>query len=432
MSETVAERQQSTGEVDNPITGIDIDLVGVTKRYPGQKRAAVEPIDLHIPAGEIAIFIGPSGCGKTTSLKMINRLIEPSGGKILLGGEDSTTVNENELRRKIGYVIQGGSLFPHLTVADNIGLVPGLLKWDKKRISDRVDELLELVSLDPKRYRNRYPRELSGGQQQRVGVARGLAADPPVILMDEPFGAVDPITRQRLQDELMSIQEELRKTIVCVTHDIDEAIKLGDRILILAEGAQIQQYDTPEAILAAPANDFVADFVGAGSSLKQLSLSRVSDIELSQPTTATIGESAADALSRAQTNRDKAVIVLDSRRRPRDWVWLRELKSQDRITDPGDDEINTVDRRATLNDALDTMLADSHAGAIVTGRRDEYLGVINFEKVTEHMVATTAQVQAEQEESGPDQPNGTQPGQDQPDQDQTGQDQQGEPQGAGA
>src|SRR3546814_576544 len=225
-----------------------------------------------IPAGEIVAFVGPSGCGKTTSLKMINRLIEPTSGTILLDGEDIRKESATSLRRKIGYVIQGGSLFPHMSVATNVGVVPKMLGWKADRISARVDELLDLVGLDPDRYRDRYPRELSGGQQQRVGVARGLAADPPVILMDEPFGAVDPITRQRLQAELISIQRDLGKTIVCVTHDIDEAIKLGDRILILQEGAKIAQYDTPENILAAPAHDFVADFVGAGSTLDRQSV----------------------------------------------------------------------------------------------------------------------------------------------------------------
>ena len=366
---------------------MEIELIDVTKKYSGQKRPAVDSLSVHIPAGEIAIFIGPSGCGKTTSLKMINRLIEPTSGQILIGGKDARSRNENDLRREIGYVIQGGSLFPHLTVSDNIAMVPRLLKWDRKKITQRVDELLELVGLDPRRYRTRYPRELSGGQQQRVGVARGLAADPPVILMDEPFGAVDPITRQRLQDELLSIQDELHKTIVCVTHDIDEAIKLGDRIMILQEGAQVAQYDTPERILAAPANDFVADFVGAGSSLKQLSLTRVSDVDLIQPTTATVGESTEDVLARARTNGDDAVIILDGRKRPRHWAWLRELRNQQTITDPGDDRVLTVDVRATLNDALDTMLTSSHGGAVVTGRRDEYRGVIDFDTVTDHMRA---------------------------------------------
>jgi osmoprotectant transport system ATP-binding protein len=391
--QTVAVPEPGTGRTDT------IVLEGVEKTYPGSTQPAVSQLDLAIPKGDIVMLIGPSGCGKTTTLKMINRLIEPTSGQILIGGEDSRSRNENDLRRKIGYVIQGGSLFPHLTVADNIGLVPGLLRWDKQKITERVDELLELVGLDPKRYRNRYPRELSGGQQQRVGVARGLAADPPVILMDEPFGAVDPITRQRLQDELLSIQEELRKTIVCVTHDIDEAIKLGDRILILEEGARVAQYDTPDRILAAPANDFVADFVGAGSSLKQLSLSRVSEVDLNTPTTASVGESTADAIARAKANGDDAVIVLDGRKRPRAWLWLRELKGA-QVTDPGDDEVLTVDHRATLNDALDTMLTESHGGAIVTGRRDEYQGVIDFDAVTTHVAeaAREAVEQADREE----------------------------------
>ena len=386
-SSTTTPTADTSGGQNGDVSGVEIELIDVTKKYSGQKRPAVDSLSVHIPAGEIAIFIGPSGCGKTTSLKMINRLIEPTSGQILIGGKDARSRNENDLRREIGYVIQGGSLFPHLTVSDNIAMVPRLLKWDRKKITQRVDELLELVGLDPRRYRTRYPRELSGGQQQRVGVARGLAADPPVILMDEPFGAVDPITRQRLQDELLSIQDELHKTIVCVTHDIDEAIKLGDRIMILQEGAQVAQYDTPERILAAPANDFVADFVGAGSSLKQLSLTRVSDVDLIQPTTATVGESTEDVLARARTNGDDAVIILDGRKRPRHWAWLRELRNQQTITDPGDDRVLTVDVRATLNDALDTMLTSSHGGAVVTGRRDEYRGVIDFDTVTDHMRA---------------------------------------------
>src|SRR5699024_8924836 len=210
------------------------------------------------------------------------------------------------------------------TVKENIGLVPGLLKWDKQRTADRVDELLELTGLDPSRYRDRYPKELSGGQQQRVGVARGLAADPPVLLMDEPFGAVDPITRQRLQDELMTIQEELQKTIVCVTHDIDEAVKLGDRILLLREGAHIAQYDTPTNILAAPAHELVADFVGSGSSLKQLSLSRVDELELQSPVLAAVGDDGTEAAEAARAVGQRDVIVLDSRRRPVGWYSLSQ------------------------------------------------------------------------------------------------------------
>ncbi len=380
MSET------STAPAESEVSGVDIELVDVVKRYPGQKKAAVEGLSLHIPAGEIVMFVGPSGCGKTTSLKMINRLIEPTAGSIRIGGEDIHGKDDDELRRHIGYVIQGGSLFPHMTVTQNIALVPGLLGWDKRRTAERVDELLELVGLDPARYRSRYPRELSGGQQQRVGVARGLAADPPVILMDEPFGAVDPITRQRLQDELLSIQEELRKTIVCVTHDFDEAVKLGDRILILTEGAKIAQYDTPEAILANPADRFVADFVGAGAALKQLTLSRVNEIELGQPTIAAVGDSAADVMRTARAAGHDSVVVLDSKRRPIEWIWTKDLADMDRVPAPADDEdLITIDRRATLNDALDTMLVCSHGRAVVTGRRDEYLGVVDFQAVLDRI-----------------------------------------------
>ncbi len=395
---TTANTNESTAP-GGEVSGVDLELVDVVKRYPGQKKAAVDGLSLHIPAGEIVMFVGPSGCGKTTSLKMINRLIEPTSGTITIGGEDVRGKNVDQLRRHVGYVIQGGSLFPHMTVADNIALVPQLLKWDKSRTADRVDELLELVSLDPARYRDRYPRELSGGQQQRVGVARGLAADPPVILMDEPFGAVDPITRQRLQDELLRIQEELRKTIVCVTHDIDEAVKLGDRILILQEGAEIAQYDTPEAILAAPANRFVEDFVGAGSTLKQLSLSRVADVELAHPSTAQVGERVAEVVTRAKSNGDAAVVVLDDKNRPVDWLWLRELDGHETVPSGDHHEVLTLDRRATLNDALDTMLTSTHGAAIVTGRRDEYLGVVNFDAVTGLMRATEQQQLAQQESS---------------------------------
>lgn len=368
--------------------GVEIQLQGVTKRYPGQSEPAVGDLNLTVPAGEMVMFVGPSGCGKTTSLKMINRLIEPSGGRILINGEDVTDKNPTELRRKIGYVIQGGGMMPHLTVADNVGMVPGLLKWDKKRITKRVDELLDLVGLEPSVYRGRYPRELSGGQQQRVGVARGLAGDPPIVLMDEPFGAVDPITRSRLQDELMNIQSELNKTIVCVTHDIDEAIKLGDRILILEPGAQIAQYDTPENILAAPANDFVADFIGAGSTLKQLSLQRADELEFDHPVTARIGEPVADVEKRLADAGEDSAVILDDRDRPREWLSLRQLRRHRAVPTP-EYQVQTIDHRSTLNDALDVMLESSHGGAMVT-ERSRYVGVLSYDAVTEHVRALKA------------------------------------------
>jgi len=260
--------------------GVPIVLTDLTKSYPGQAKAAVDAVSMEIPAGEIVVFVGPSGCGKTTTMRMINRLIEPTSGTITIGGEDVTSLDDVQLRRKIGYVIQQVGLIPHLSIAQNIALVPKLLKWDKKRITSRVDEMLTVVGLDPEQYRSRYPRQLSGGQQQRVGVARALAADPPIMLMDEPFGAVDPITRSRLQDEFLSLQQTLGKTIVFVTHDFDEALKLGDRIAVLREGSQIAQYDTPEAILAHPADDFVSGFIGEGAALKRLHFERVDSLDL--------------------------------------------------------------------------------------------------------------------------------------------------------
>jgi len=257
-----------------------IEFRGVSKTYPGSSRPVVNDLSFEVLDGEICVLVGPSGCGKTTSMRMINRLIEPSEGEILIDGEPNTAMSGTRLRRGIGYAIQQIGLFPHRTIADNIATVPHLLEWEKDRIATRVDELLELVRLDPKQYRDRYPAELSGGQQQRVGVARALAADPPIMLMDEPFGAVDPINRNRLQDEFLRIQGEIKKTIVFVTHDIDEAIKMGDKIAILKEGGILAQYDTPENILANPGSDFVSSFVGTDRVLKRLSLVLVRDMDL--------------------------------------------------------------------------------------------------------------------------------------------------------
>jgi len=248
-----------------------IGLKGLTKRFADEARPAVDALTLEVAEGETCVLIGPSGCGKTTTMRMVNRMIEPDAGSIEVAGRDVTHVDPIELRRSIGYVIQQIGLFPHMTIGENIATVPRLLGWDAERIAKRVDELLELVAMDPGGYRNRFPRELSGGQRQRVGVARALAADPPVMLMDEPFGAIDPITRARLQQEFLRIQERLRKTVVFVTHDIDEAIRMGDRIAILRAG-RLVQYDTPEAILARPAEAFVEEFVGVDRVLKRLSL----------------------------------------------------------------------------------------------------------------------------------------------------------------
>jgi ABC-type proline/glycine betaine transport system ATPase subunit len=388
------------------MTGVSILLDNVTKQYPGQAKPAVNGLTMEIPAGKMVMLVGPSGCGKTTTLKMINRLIEPSHGRIVVDGVDVTNVNGDQLRRGIGYVIQAGGLFPHLSVAANIAIVPKLLGWDKDRINARIDELLELVSLDPGTYRNRFPKELSGGQQQRVGVARALAADPPVLLMDEPFGAVDPITRLRLQDELINIQEEVQKTIVCVTHDFDEAVKLGDWIGIFNEGAHLEQYDTPERILGDPANDFVEHFIGSGAGLKQLTLTRVADVALAPAVLATPGELASDVMTRVISAGDGHAVVLDQRQRPIQWLsrkQLRKLSTADAlavISATLDPNLPLVGSRATLNDALDTMLVSSAGAALVTGRRDVFTGVIDVQTVMD-AITQSRSAAAEDSEDAP-------------------------------
>jgi len=253
-----------------------ISIRSVSKAYARSKKPAVADLSIEVPAGEVVVLIGPSGCGKSTTMRMVNRLVEPDEGTITVDGRDVREFRPEALRRHIGYAIQGVGLFPHWTVAQNVGVVPGLLRWDRARISTRTLELLELVGLDPIRYQGKYPHELSGGEAQRVGVARALAADPPLLLMDEPFGAVDPLTRDMLHDEFRKIQSTLKKTVLFVTHDMDEAVKLGDRIAVMREGGLVQ-YDTPERVLAYPADEFVASFVGAERALKRLSLAPVTE-----------------------------------------------------------------------------------------------------------------------------------------------------------
>lgn len=400
MPNSTADQNSSTGNKVafnssmTEITGATILLENVTKSY-GAKKAAVNQLTLEIPAGKTVMFVGPSGCGKTTTLKMINRLIEPTSGRIVINGEDVTTMNGDELRRRIGYVIQAGGLLPHLTVGANVGLVPKMLKWDKQRIADRTDELLELVSLDPEIYRDRYPKELSGGQQQRVGVARALAADPPVLLMDEPFGAVDPITRQRLQEELIHVQAELHKTIVFVTHDFDEAVKLGDWIVIFNEGGKIEQYGTPEQILAHPANEFVEDFIGSGAGLKQLGLTRVRDVDIRQAPAFTVGEDAATAVAHMNEAGVLRAIVLDSRDRPIGWVTRRQLERMTTVGAAHARQFPVVSDSATLDDALDTMLVAGSSDAAVTGSRGAYQGIITVQtviKAIDHISADPEEV----------------------------------------
>jgi osmoprotectant transport system ATP-binding protein len=264
----------------NTTSGASIELLNVTKQYPNQDQAAVENFSMKINPGELIMLVGPSGCGKTTTMKMINRIIEPTSGSITIDGEDVLSLDQNTLRRRIGYVIQQIGLFPHMTIAENVSVVPKLLGWSKEKTAARVEELLSVVELDPKTFLNRYPKQLSGGQQQRVGVARALAADPPVMLMDEPFGATDPITREKLQAEFLRLQESIGKTIVFVTHDFDEAIKLGDRIAVLGPKSKIEQFDTPAKILANPASAYVSSFIGEGAALKRLALLLVGNTKM--------------------------------------------------------------------------------------------------------------------------------------------------------
>jgi osmoprotectant transport system ATP-binding protein len=331
-----------------------IRLEQVTKRYG--RATAVDALDLEVERGELCVLVGPSGCGKTTTMKMINRIIEPTSGRILLDGEDVTHGDPVALRRKIGYVIQQIGLFPHQTVADNVGTVPRLLGWDRRRVAERVEELLTLVGLDPATFGPRYPSELSGGQRQRAGVARALGADPPVLLMDEPFGAIDPITRDRLQNEFLRLQEEVRKTIVFVTHDIEEAVKLGDRIAILAEGGVLEQHDTPAEVLGNPANEFVADFVGADRGLKRMKVTAIDVGDLEQPPLVRTGtpldtvRASLDAVGAAYA------LVVDEHRRLRGWISRARAGGDGTAADRSRPVEAVVSADGTLKDAFSEML----------------------------------------------------------------------------
>ncbi|MEX0709887.1 MAG: ABC transporter ATP-binding protein [Chloroflexota bacterium] len=367
------------------ISAAVVTLEHVAKRYgPAGSPSAVTDLSLTIPAGEICVLVGPSGCGKTTTMKMINRLIEPTAGRITIDGEDVMSLPAVELRRRIGYVIQQVGLFPHLTVAENVAVVPRLLRWTPARIAERVEELLDLVRLDPATYRARYPSALSGGERQRVGVARALAADPPLMLMDEPFGAVDPILRDRLQNEFLRLQARVRKTIVFVTHDVDEAIKMADRIAILQRGGVLAQFDTPDAILAAPASDFVEHFVGADRGLKRLSLARVRDLPLAQPITATAGEPRGELRRRLEAAGADYALLVDAERRPVGWIGRTDLDG-DGVVGPEDATPGspTLGPETTLRDALSTMLLSSVQLGVVVDERDAVIGLISVDAISD-------------------------------------------------
>jgi osmoprotectant transport system ATP-binding protein len=368
---------------DEPGAGdIAIRLDALTKQYPGSARPAVDALSLEIPRGELIALVGPSGCGKTTTLKMINRLIEPTGGTIWIDGTDARTLPAHELRRGIGYVIQQTGLFPHRSVADNIATVPKLLGWSKERIAARVRELSDLLGLDPDQLK-RYPAALSGGQQQRVGVARALAADPPVLLMDEPYSAVDPIVRARLQDELLHLQRTVHKTIVLVTHDIDEAIKLANRIVILNVGGVLEQVGTPEELLGAPANEFVADFLGNDRGIKRLSLMTIDDVDLREGPVVDVS----DTPSRARDVMSQHGV---------DWVGVRD---GDRLLGwvgeadlNGDPTVEAAPRKpfravfhgdTSLKAALDGIVTSQTRVAVVIEDSDRYRGMLTLDDLAE-------------------------------------------------
>jgi osmoprotectant transport system ATP-binding protein len=342
----------------------------VTKRFP-DGTVAVDELDLTAPTGQITVLVGPSGCGKTTSLRMVNRMIEPTSGAIYLDGADTADLKAAEMRRGIGYVIQHAGLFPHRTIVENIGTVPTLLGWDRKRVRERSMELLERVGLDPA-VAGRYPSQLSGGQQQRVGVARALASDPPVMLMDEPFSAVDPVVREQLQDEFLRLQDELDKTIIFVTHDIDEAIKMGDQVAVLRVGGRLAQMATPAYLLTHPADDFVADFVGRDRGYRALSFQAAPRLPLHAERTLLMGES---------TERtDEWILVLDEGHRPQGWVEPARLTGP--VTQADLQRGGTVARASgSLRAALDAALSSPSRRGVIVDDSGELIGTVRAHEV---------------------------------------------------
>ncbi|MEU9382673.1 betaine/proline/choline family ABC transporter ATP-binding protein [Streptomyces sp. NPDC048279] len=352
----------------------------VTKRYP-DGTTAVDGLSLEVAEGELVTLVGPSGCGKTTTMMMVNRLIEPTSGRILVDGEDIARVDPVRLRRRIGYVIQQVGLFPHRTVLDNTATVPALLGWKRAEARRRAAELLDLVGLDPSTFGPRYPDQLSGGQRQRVGVARALAADPPVLLMDEPFGAVDPVVREQLQDEFLRMQAAVRKTVLLVTHDIEEAVRLGDRIAVYGQG-RIEQYDTPGAVLGTPSTSYVADFVGADRGLKRLSVTEIEPDDLEQPPVVRPAESAGSAAARLRSEGARWAVVLDAHGDLHGWVGRDELAAGGSVGDLAHRMTAWVPVGAPLKQAFGVMLQhDAGWVAVLDGSR--FLGVLTPAKLHE-------------------------------------------------
>jgi osmoprotectant transport system ATP-binding protein len=351
-----------------------IRLQGVGKTYRGGT-VAVRELDLDVPRGELVTLVGPSGCGKSTTLKMINRLIEPTTGRIELDGQDVTNVNPVELRRRIGYVIQQIGLFPHQTIRANVATVPRMLGWDRKRTEARVDELLDTMGLDPGTFATRYPYQLSGGQRQRVGVARALAADPDVLLMDEPFGAVDPIVRARLQEQFMDLQETLTKTVVFVTHDIEEAVRLGDRVAVFEPGGRLAQFDTPARVLGEPADDFVAEFVGADRGLRRLAVTEIDEVDLERPPIVHDTDTLAEAHLSMDAEDARWAVVLDKDDHLRGWIGAENCEGSGTVADRAERMDAWVDKDASLKDALATML-QWDAGWVAVLEGDTFFGVL--------------------------------------------------------
>jgi osmoprotectant transport system ATP-binding protein len=362
-----------------------ISLQGVSKRFRGTKGAAVEDLTMDIYAGETVVLVGPSGCGKTTTMKMINRLIEPTSGTILVDGTNVLTQDPVKLRRGIGYVIQSVGLLPHRSVSENIATVPTLVGWEREKIRARVDELAQMLELDDELL-HRYPAELSGGQRQRVGVARGLAVDPPVMLMDEPFGAVDPIVRGRLQDQFLDIQQTLKKTIVFVTHDIDEAIKMADRIAILNRGGVIEQYAPPEEILRSPANEFVEKFVGTERGLKRLALTKVSEIEVEEGPVVAPSATVAEARAAMQRYGSNWVSVVEDGELL-GWVDDAALEGAELVSGAQPRPFSAyVTINSSLRQALDSIVTSRTQVAVVVTDAQRYRGVLTLERISKEIV----------------------------------------------